>query len=173
MFHSVLNKIQEYWNFWKYGQQVQNSFTCSNSNDCFFLQILNSNQMHVRFVNSYTAVISRQLYDDIIVLQPDVHNSQSHQTQTHFLPHNSYQYLYLATLLSNQQISWSSLLDLRDLAPSWFQFSYFYHSLEFITSNYCSLTVPVWKSRGKMGMALVKMSNSSQNLKWWDLGVLV
>jgi len=129
--------------------------------------------MHVRFVNTYTAVILRQLYDDIIVLHPDVHNSQSHQTQTHFFPHNSYQYLYMATLLSNQQISQSSLLDLCDLAPSWFQYSYFYHSLDFITSNYCSLTLSMWKSsRVKMGMAFVKISNASQNLKWWDLGIL-
>ena len=41
--------------------------------------------MHVKFVNTYTAVILRQLYDDIIVLHPDVHNSQSHQTHTSFL----------------------------------------------------------------------------------------
>jgi hypothetical protein len=129
--------------------------------------------MHVRFVNTYTAVILRQLYDDNIVLYPDVHNSQSHQTQTHFLPHNDYQYLYMASLLSNQQISRSPLLDLGDLTPSWFQFSYFCHSLDCITSNYCSLTLSMWKSiRVMMGMALVKMSNASQNLKWWDLGVL-
>ena len=49
---------------------------------------------------------------------------------SHFLPHNSYQYLYMATLLSNQQIR-PSLLDLCDLAPSRLQFSYFYHSLDF------------------------------------------
>lgn len=105
-----------YWNFWKYGQLVWNSFTCSNSNDCFFLQTSNSNRMHIRFMNTYTSVTLRQLYDDIIVLHPDVHNSQSHQTQTHFLLHNSYQCLYVATLLSNWQISQSSLLDLCDLA---------------------------------------------------------
>jgi hypothetical protein len=55
--------------------------------------------MHIRFLNTYTAVILRQLYDDIIVLHPDIHNSHSHQTQTHFLSHNSYQCLYMATLL--------------------------------------------------------------------------
>jgi hypothetical protein len=54
--------------------------------------------MHIRFVNTSTAVILGQLYDAIIVLHPHIHNSHSHQTQTHFLSHNSYQSLYMTTL---------------------------------------------------------------------------
>lgn len=66
--------------------------------------------MQTSFMNTCIAVI--------IVLHPDVQSPN----ETHVLPHNSYRSVYMLTLLSNQQISRSSLLDSRDLAFLGFNF---------------------------------------------------